>query len=403
MGNAGFSSHASGGGSFTHQGLAAEDDGTGEGGLPGLEEDMMRARVGFLNICLAVFLFSMLPLWLWIGNRIVRLLIDKCTRFQKKPTMDECIQTIVVYWNDLEAPSTDFRIVGWFSYDHEGEMCYIHQTGAENSVYNIISTASVARNGDVVIDMDDDSSHPGGGSGGAAGTRLRGKISPTISNNSKNVNLRQQQQQQQQQLPTLQSTTTRDIKLVTSHLNSQRGTKHELERYLRTSMSLFCYAIVSIIVFFTVVTVAFWSVGTDIVTVVSLLGIAWTAVWFNSGLAGLFGNYLSYLSVLLTGRFTLGSMIQVESSMRSHGCVIAIEPLYTEVLIVEHKEGAVELNIKQIPNLTFFTVTVSSFMQGQSTASPSSSSSSFSSSRRQMLQQQQQQQQQQQHHQTAQK
>ena len=337
----------------------AEDDSS----LFGLENDVNRHGVGFFNMVLALGLFALLPVWLWIGNRLVRLLIDKCTRFQKKPTLDECIQTVVLYWNDLESSASETKIVGWHSCDHDGEMMYVRQTGTESGVNNIISSVTVDRNGDIIVNVNDD-----GGEDAGEGSRYN-------NNNSSNggsgpILLRNKQKTSAAPgivgYSSAAQANYREVKLVTSHLNAQRGTRHETERYLRTSMALFCYAIISLVIFFVVVTASFWSVGTDIVTVVSRLGIAWTAVWFNGGLATFLGNYISYLAILLTCRFTLGSLVKVEGTTKTHGCVISIEPLYTEIIVVEQTDSALLLDIKQVANITFFTVTISSFMQGQS-------------------------------------
>lgn len=131
--------------------------------------------------------------------------------------------------------------------------------------------------------------------------------------------------------------------------------------YLRGNFLLFIQQILGIFTICATFTVATWIMGTDPFAIVAYSGIAWTALWFNSGLTIYIGHYIAYLCILASDKYKAGSLIFIPGQMEDVGCVYDIKPLCTEILMrrMSKNKEFVESYFLQVPNAIVFNVSPS--------------------------------------------
>ena len=127
--------------------------------------------------------------------------------------------------------------------------------------------------------------------------------------------------------------------------------------FYRDNMVKFVYAIFSLWIVATILTVALWIIGTDPSAVFAVLGIATTALVFSGGFMDFFKNYIAYLWLLFSDKFKVGELIYIQGITPDYACVRKFEPLYVVVMLYQPSlnHNRMELPKKHIPNTLFVT------------------------------------------------
>jgi hypothetical protein len=296
--------------------------GTGDG----LDDDHLKNNAIMRGIFLAVFLLSLIPLILWFVTVITDFLFHKCSKIQRKPSIQDCINILDNYLD--EDTVSDLTKCGygnpqnlfWYAQDDENDLNDVDLGNTTNDA------------------------------------------------NDTRISMEQQQKkhQQQQQQPRFSNFTRttykteekvhRMLHLHKTYCYSQLEEFHSTRRYLRGNFILSLVATMKLLVTGIMVTLSLFALDTDPLTVLAFTGVAWTALWFQGGVVDLFRNYLYHFVILSMDKFHPGNIVMLEGHMKEPGCVYAITPIYT-VLLIKRADAtgrAEELLFEDILNYNFF-------------------------------------------------
>lgn len=142
--------------------------------------------------------------------------------------------------------------------------------------------------------------------------------------------------------------------IKTSHMRDITG-------FMGGNYPIFIYAIISILLSMSMFAILFFVLGTDIRSIAAYILVAWTALWLNSVIASFFSNYLSYIAIITTDKFRIGTLLKLNGQMANVGCVTDITPFFIEVVICKLSDNKQSLEIiyEHIPTMSFYSYPLS--------------------------------------------
>lgn len=336
----------------------------------------------FIGLCI---LFA-IPSAMWLFTLISHLIFKKCFNIILEPTVNECIVILDNYlYNelhpDLKDYEKDLNETFWFSnkneikddksnkIDHEKERIISEKN---YYLYNNFSAPAFTQHGHKQYDHMNNlhfSHH-----------NVRNSINETINKG--------EQTERTSSSPPLNvkvSKKTGDTKISFRaskildipddpmqriknrkelHLNycytghENRYTMNYNMKYFRNNVVLLMISTMKLLLALIMVTLALFAMNTDPISILTLSGVAWVALWFQGGLSDLFKNYLYYFIILFNDKIHPGNIISLEGFSNEFGCVVEICPLYT-VLIVKRYVQKDYINTEEfmfidVPNSNFY-------------------------------------------------